>query len=76
MIQSASASIPRSSSRGDGAGGNRTAIVAALGNDVEEDHLESGVGDLRGDARSHDAGAEHRDPIDAHDAASSTVAIP
>ena len=43
---------------------------------VEKNDFVTCIGNLRGDARTHDAGAQHRDTIDAHEVDSRTVAIP
>ena len=56
--------------------GERVAIGRTLGHDVEQQDRDAGIGDLRGDPGAHHPGAEHRRPLDRHQIASSTVAIP
>ncbi|MDQ0837288.1 hypothetical protein QFZ54_001072 [Sphingomonas faeni] len=66
---------------GDRALGHRIA-VAALGQvtryDVEQQHGDTGIGDLCRNARTHDARADDADLLDLidHHARSSTVAMP
>ena len=54
----------------------RVPIGGAGRHDVEQQDRDAGVGDLGGDAGAHDPGADHRRPLDRHQIASSTVAIP
>jgi hypothetical protein len=60
----------------DRALGDGVAVDGALGHDVEQQHRHAGIGDMRGDAGAHDAGADDRGLGDGHQAASSTVAMP
>ena len=56
--------------------GERVAIVRPFRHHVEQQDRDTGVGDLRRDAGAHHPGAEHRRPLDRHQIASSTVAMP
>jgi hypothetical protein len=62
----------------DRALGDRVAIVTLAGHDIEQQHRDAGIGDLRGDTRAHDACADDADFFDLvrHHARSSTVAMP
>ena len=44
-------------------------LAALLGDDVEEQHPDAGVGQVRRDGRAHDSGAQHRGPVDPRDVA-------
>ena len=57
---------------------DRVAIVTLAGGDIEQQHRDTGIGDLCGDPRAHHAGADHADLANSvgHHARSSTVAMP
>jgi hypothetical protein len=65
---------------GDGAGGDRVAVLGVLRHDVEQQHRHARIRDLRGDAGAHDAGAEDGDFLDLlgvrHHRRSMMVAMP
>ena len=61
---------------GDRAFGQRAAVAATVGHDVEQHHVEAGIGDVGGDAAAHQTRPDDGGLLDRHQAASSTVEIP
>ena len=60
----------------DGTASERVPVLAAVRNDVEQANVNSGIGEVGGDAGAHHASADDDGLLDRHQAASSMVAIP
>ena len=51
-------------------------LLCTFRHDIEKNHIDAGIGHVGGDTAAHQTGADYRNFIDHHQAASSTVEMP